>query len=316
MNPNNPQGKSGNQVLIGSMWGIAAATAHSFVTIAVRLLDHIPAIELVFFRNLIGLLIILTIISWRGFQFWKTNRLGFHIQRNLANFIGMWLWFAGLAFLPIAKAVALHFTVPLMVVVLAVIFLRERPGIMRLTCTLVGFAGVLVILRPGALPMSPAAFLVLGSALSYAGVAIYTRSLGKTDHPSTTTFYYQFTLTVFASISMFVGWLLSTLNPDLGLPATWFTWVTPSVTDIPALLLLAISGTVAPYCLVRAFVHTEATIVEPIEYLRLPITAGIAYLIFDQSTDLWVWVGAAIIAGSTYVMTQSEAKKVSQNQKP
>ncbi|MBI77332.1 MAG: hypothetical protein CMM53_06070 [Rhodospirillaceae bacterium] len=316
MNPNNSQGKSGNQVLIGAVWGIAAATAHSFVPIAVRLLDHIPAIELVFFRNSIGLLIIFTIISWRGFQFWKTNRLGFHIQRNLANFIGMWLWFAGLAFLPIAKAVALHFTVPLMVVVLAVIFLRERPGIVRLICTLIGFAGVLVILRPGALPMSPAAFLVLGSALSYAGVAIYTRSLGKTDHPTTTTFYYQFTLTVFASISMFVGWLLGTLNPGLGLPATWFTWVTPSVTDIPALLLLAISGTVAPYCLVRAFVHTEATIVEPIEYLRLPITAAIAYLIFDQSTDLWVWIGAAIIAGSTYVMTQYEAKNVSQNQKP
>ena len=311
MDPVNSPGKTGNQVLIGAGWGLAAAIAHSFVPIAVRLLDHVPAIELVFFRNLIGLIILLCIISWQRNRFWQTNRLGFHIQRNLANFAGMWLWFAGLAFLPIAKAVALHFTVPLMVVVLAVIFLRERPGIIRLGCTLVGFAGVLVILRPGAVPMSPAAFLVLGSALSYAGVAIYTRSLGKTDHPTTTTFYYHFILTLFAAISMYLGWGLANSYPHLGLPLSWFRWITPQITDIPALLLLAVSGTVAPYCLVRAFVHTEATIIEPIEYLRLPITAGIAYLVFNQTTDLWVWVGAAIIAGSTYVMTKHEAKNAS-----
>jgi drug/metabolite transporter (DMT)-like permease len=308
MTPGHPGAAAGNQVLIGAAWGVGAAAAHSFVPIAVRLLDHMPAIELVLFRNIIGLTILLSIIGWRGTRFWQTNRLGFHLQRNLANFAGMWLWFAGLAFLPIAKAVALHFTVPLMVVVLAVIFLKERPGITRLTCTLIGFAGVLVILRPGAVPIGPAAFLVLGSALSYAGVAIYTRSLGKTDHPTTTTFYYQFTLTIFASVSMLAGWLIATNIPDTGIPLDWFIWVTPTFVDIPGLLLLAISGTIAPYCLVRAFVHAEATIIEPIEYLRLPITAFVAYLVFDQTTDIWVWVGATVIAGSTYYMTRHESK--------
>ena len=87
----------------------------------------------------------------------------------------MWLWFAGLALLPIAKAVALHFTIPLMVVPLAIILLRERPGLARLICTLIGFGGVLVILRPGAVPIDFSVLLVLGSALSYAGVSIYTR---------------------------------------------------------------------------------------------------------------------------------------------
>jgi drug/metabolite transporter (DMT)-like permease len=303
-----PSSAAANQVLIGATWGVGAAAAHSFVPIAVRLLEHMPAIELVLFRNFIGLTILLSIIGWRGTRFWQTNRLWFHLQRNLANFTGMWLWFAGLAFLPIAKAVALHFTVPLMVVVLAVIFLKERPGITRLTCTLIGFAGVLVILRPGSVPIGPAAFLVLGSALSYAGVAIYTRSLGKTDHPTTTTFYYQFSLTIFASISMLTGWLIAINIPDTGIPLNWFTWVTPTFVDIPGLLLLAVSGTIAPYCLVRAFVHAEATIIEPIEYLRLPITAFVAYLVFDQTTDIWVWVGASVIAGSTYYMTRHEAK--------
>lgn len=313
MTQSQPGSHAGNQVLIGATWGVGAAAAHSFVPIAVRLLDHIPAIELVFFRNIIGLTMLLAIVSWQGFHFLQTSRIGFHIQRNLANFIGMWLWFAGLAFLPIAKAVALHFTVPLMVVVLAVIFLRERPGPVRLLCTLIGFGGVLVILRPGAVPLSPAAFLVLGSALSYAGVAIYTRSLGKTDHATTTTFYYHFMLSVFAGISILIGWLIATKIPGSGLPMDWFKWVTPTFADIPGLMLLAISGTVAPYCLVRAFIHAEATIVEPIEYLRLPITAFVAYLVFDQSTDIWVWVGASVIAGSTYYMTRHESKSAASN---
>ena len=81
---------------------------------------------------------------------------------------------------------------------------------------------------------------------------------------------------------------------------------------MPGLVLLAVSGSVAPYCLVRAFVHAEATIVEPVEYLRLPITAFVAYLVFDQTTDMWVWVGAAITAGSTYYMTRHEARSSGQ----
>jgi drug/metabolite transporter (DMT)-like permease len=298
-----------HDVMTGALWGLGAATFHSFVPIAVRFLEHIPSIELVLFRNVIGLSLFLSIVGWRGFGFLRTQRIGFHFQRNLANFIGMWLWFAGLALLPVAKAVALHFTVPLMVVVLAWIFLRERPGGVRLTMTLIGFAGVLVILRPGTVEIGPAAFLVLGSALAYAGVAIFTRSLGRTDHPSTTSFYYQSMVSVFAAVSMLGGWFIATRFPDAGVSIKSFTWVMPTVADIPALLLLSVAGTVAPYCLVRAFIHAEATIVEPIEYLRLPISAGIAYLVFSQTTDVWVWVGAAVIAASTLYMTRHETRK-------
>jgi drug/metabolite transporter (DMT)-like permease len=190
--------------------------------------------------------------------------------------------------LPLSKAVALHFTLPLMVVVLAMIFLRERPGPVRIVCTLIGFAGVLAILRPGAVPIGTAALLVLSSALCYAGVGIFTRALGRTDAPSTTTFYYQSMVAAFAFVP------------------TLFVWVTPSLADIPALLLLAVAGTAAPYCLVRGMVHAEATIVEPLEYLRLPFTATLAWIIFSETTDGWTWAGAAIIAASAYYMARHE----------
>ena len=285
-------GMSSQDVTLGVMWGLGAAGCHSFVPIGVRLLsDHLPTVELVFFRNLIGLVFLLCIVSWRGFGFLRTSRIKAHFVRNSLNFAGMWLWFTGLSLLPLSKAVALHFTLPLMAVVLAMVFLRERPGMVRIVCTLIGFSGVLVILRPGAVPIGWAALLVLASALCYAGVGIFTRVLGRTEAPATTTFYYQAMVASFALIP------------------TVFVWVTPRVEDIPALLLLAAAGTAAPYCLVRALVHAEVTIVEPIEYLRLPITATLAWIIFSESTDGWTWVGALIIALSTWYMTRHEHKR-------
>ncbi|MEK9684436.1 MAG: DMT family transporter [Rhodospirillaceae bacterium] len=295
-------------IVIGSFWGLGAATWHSVVPNAVNLLQHIPPIELVFLRNLIGMIIFLSFVCWKGFSFLKTNRIWTHVRRNLCNFAGMWLWFIALSALPIATAVSLHFTVPLMVVVLAIAFLGERPGLGRLIPTFIGFAGVLIILRPGSMPFNTAAFLVLGSAFAYAGVAIYTRVLGATDHPNTTTFYYQLMVAIFSAISMGIGYWIATRYPISGLAAADFAWVTPNSNDIPALLLLAIAGTLAPYCLVRALVHAETTIIEPIEYLRLPISAAIAWFLFDQKTDIWTWLGAAIIAGATLYMARHETK--------
>ena len=108
---------------------------------------------------------------------------------------------------------------------------------------------------------------------------------------------------------MAAGWLIATHVPAAGLSPDSFQWITPDWKDAPALLLLAVSGGLAPYCLVRAFVHAEATIVQPVEYLRLPITAFFAYLVFGQTTDMWVWTGAAVIVASTYYMARHETRR-------
>jgi len=184
--------------MIGVPWKLGAAACHSLVPIGVRMASHIPSVELVFFRNVIGLSLLLAIVSWRGFGFLRTRRIGVHLQRNMLNFAGMWMWFTGLSLLPLSKAVALHFILPLMVVVLAFIFLRERPGPARIACTVTGFVGVLVILRPGMVPFGLASMLVRGSALCYAGVGIFIRVLGRTDAPATTTFYYPLMVATFA----------------------------------------------------------------------------------------------------------------------
>ncbi len=278
-------------VMKGALWAVGAAAFHSLVPVAVRLLsDSMPAIEIVFLRNLIGLTALLGFFAWRGFANLRTARIGMHFQRNVLNFAGMWLWFAALGLMPLGQAVALHFTVPLMAVVLAFIILRERPSAWRWAATLIGFCGVLVILRPGVIEIGIPSMLVLGSAISYAGVSVYTRVLGRTENPSVTTFYYQLMLTVFAA-----G------------PALWI-WRMPGWPDVPALLLVALAGTVAPYCLIRAYIHAEASMVAPIDFLRLPFTTAMAILLFGEPTEPWTWVGAIIIFASTTIITRHEAK--------
>jgi drug/metabolite transporter (DMT)-like permease len=279
----------------GALWASTAAVFHSLVPVAVRMLsDTMPSIEIVFLRNLIGLVALLVYFVWRGFGSLRTERIMVHAQRNLLNFAGMWFWFAGVALLPLGQAVALHFTVPLMAVPLAMLFLRERPGRRRWAATLIGFAGVLVILRPGFNDVGPAAFLVLGSAASYASVGIYTRVLVRTDSPLVTTFYYLLMLTAFAAV-----------------PAIW-VWVPPTWEDVPAVILLALVGTVAPYCLIRAYHYAEASFLSAFDFLRLPFTVTAAYLFFGEVSDHWTWVGAAIIFTSTSLIARHESRAESE----
>ncbi len=278
-------------VLKGALWATAAAAFHSLVPVAVRLLsESMPAIEIVFLRNLIGLMALFGFFAWRGLGRLHTARIGLHFQRTVLNFAGMWLWFAALGLMPLGQAVALHFTVPLMAVLLAVMILGERPGVARWIATLIGFCGVLVILRPGMIEVDLPALMVLGSAVSYAGVSTYTRVLGRTESPIVTTFYYQLMLTLFAAGPAF------------------FVWQMPGWHDVPALLLVAFAGTVAPYCLIRAYMHAEASMVAPIDFLRLPFTTLMAIFLFAEPTELWTWVGAAIIFASTTFITRREAK--------
>lgn len=277
--------------VLGAAWAAAAAALHALVPVSVRLLsEHMPPIEIVFFRNALGLMFFVAFFAWRGLGAMSTAKIGLHLQRNLCNFVGMWLWFAAIAAMPIAKAIALHFTEPLMATVLAILFLGERPALRRWLAIGAGFVGVLIILRPGIIAFQWPALMVLGSAFLYAGTVIYTRILGRTDSPTTTTFYYQLMLAAFA------------------LPFALPVWVWPVWDDVPGLALLAVAGTAAPYCIIRAFKHAEASAIAPFNFLRLPITAGLAFLLFGEPTEIWTWVGAGLIFSAAYLMTRAERR--------
>jgi drug/metabolite transporter (DMT)-like permease len=287
-----PGVRPSRDILIAVSWAVASVMCYSLVPVGVRLLseEQMPPIQIVFFRNAIGFGLFLLIFSWRGFGNLKTQRFGLHLQRNIANFVGMWLWFTALTLMPLSKAIALHFTEPMMAAILAVLILGERPGPRRILALVAGFAGVLIVLRPGAIPMGLASIMVLGSAFLYAGVSVYSRVLGRTDAASTTTFYYQSMLTVFSLI-----------------PALW-VWVWPGWADLPGLILIGVFGTAAPYCLIRGLRHAETTVILPFGFLRLPFTAGMAFVFFQEPTGIWTWIGAAVIFSATYFMTRGETR--------
>lgn len=277
--------------LIGVSWALAANLCYSLVPIGVRMLgSDLPPVEILFFRNIVGFAVLLTMFCWRGFGSLKTERLGLHLQRNILNFIGMWLWFAALTAMSLSKAVTLHFTEPMMAAVLAVWLLGERPGYRRIVAIAGGFAGVAIVLRPGAIPVGWPELAVLGSAFLYACVSVYTRLLGRTEPASTTTFYYQTMLMAFS------------------LPPAIFLWVTPGWNDLPGILLVGVFGSAAPYFYIRAMRHAEATLISPLGFLRLPFAAGFAYLFFSEPTEIWTWVGAAVILSTAYLMTRGETR--------
>jgi drug/metabolite transporter (DMT)-like permease len=115
--------------------------------------------------------------------------------------------------------------------------------------------------------------------------------LGRTENPSVTTFYYLFMLTAFSAPFALTG------------------WVNPTLADIPAILLVAAAGTAAPYCMFQSFRNAEASIVAPIDFLRLPLTTAAALVLFAETTDMWTWVGGAVIFGSTWFMTWREQQR-------
>ena len=274
----------------GSFWAVIAAGFFTGMPISVRYLsDVMSSFEIVFFRSLLGMMIMAPFLAWRGLGGLRSAVPWLHVQRSTINFIGMVMWFYALGIMPLADATAIHFTMPLFIVLLATIFLGEKIGPRRLMAIGAGFLGVLVILRPGSVEFGLPAIGVLASAALYGGSVIYVKIITRTDPVSTITFYTHLIM------------LLLALVP------TVMYWRSPSWADVPALALLAGCGTIAPYCFTRALNAMDAGLVAPFDFLRLPFTALAGLLIFAESTSLWTWAGAAVIFGSTTYITHREA---------
>lgn len=276
----------------GILFAVAAAGLFSLVPIFVRLLaDTMPAMQIVFWRMLGGTVLMGLYFLATGIRGLHTRRLGGHALRTGANFFGMVLWFWGIALLPLDQAVALHFTFPLFAVVLAALALRERVGAHRAVAAGIGFTGVLIILRPGMGEADPAALVVLGAALLYALSAILTKILGRGESAAAIVFYSS---------------LLSALAAAL---LSGWDWAAPAWRDLPWILGLGLCGTVAPFLFTRALQLGDASLIVPLDFLRLPMVSALAALLFAETPDVWSWVGAAVIFVAATYIGRREARR-------
>jgi drug/metabolite transporter (DMT)-like permease len=275
--------------LKGVLWMTVAAF---FFAVSVGLVRHIAtsidAFEQTFWRQFLGLLIILPFVWRNGIVGLKTRQLKTTLLRNVVGYAGISLSFYAVTLIPIAEAMALQFTLPLFTIVFAMLVLHEKVGPHRWIATATGFLGALVILRPGMIPIAFGALVALASAAFLAMSDTLVRRLSRTDSTLLIVFY---------------GYLL---QAPMALVVALPNWVMPTAEDWPWLIALGVCSFFAQWGLSRAFVIAEASLVSPILFLRLPIVAVIGYVFFAQVPDIWTWVGAFIIFGSSYYAARRE----------
>ncbi|MSP66868.1 MAG: DMT family transporter [Alphaproteobacteria bacterium] len=247
--------------------------------------------EILFFRYLTMLLILSAIFLPRmGSGLLRTRRPGLQLVTGIMVALSNLTFFIALTMMPIAEAVAIGFVSPLLVVALSAPFLGERVGVGRWIAVLVGFLGMLVIVRPGLAVFNWGSFWVMLMAFAYSFYQISTRVLGASDRPIVTLYW-----------SAVTGLVLSALL----LP---FVWRPPSTTALALTALMGVTGMVAHFSLIRAFSMAEASLLAPFNYATLVWAALGAFFWFDEVPDLITVLGAAIVAASGLYVAYSQRR--------
>ena len=267
------------QSLTGAvMWMLGATSSLIAMALAGRALAaEISIFQIMFFRNGICLAIVCVLVMRYGGDLLRTRRLGLHGFRNVVHFGAQAGWYYGLVRLPLSEVFAIEFTAPIWTAILAALFLGERLTTRRTFAILLGFAGILTILRPGIAEIEPAALVVLASAVGFASMFVITRSMASSEKPLTILFY--------------MNLVQLPLSLTLALP----DWVLPSAQLWPWVAVTGLAGLSTHYCFARAFALADAALVAPIDFIRLPVVAFIGYFLYAEPTSVFVFLGAAVI---------------------
>lgn len=281
-----------NNTLLGALWMLGAVASFACMQIAGRELsgEHDP-FAILLFRSLIGLALITPIaIAFGGIKNVTTRRPIGHCVRNSIHFIGQFGWFYGIAFLPMADVTALTSSTPLFGVALAVIFMGEFLSLRRFTIILVGFLGVLIVVRPGFVPLELATGVTVLGAFCYAVSIIMVKALTRTEPPLRIVFFMMLLQLIFA---------LACTNLHIALPAE---------EEWPFVILVAIGGLTAHYSMARSVQLADASVVMPVNFLQLPLMALAGFAIYGENIDPYTLGGGALILAATYLNIISAKK--------
>jgi drug/metabolite transporter (DMT)-like permease len=229
-------------------------------------------------RSVIGLFLLWPLVRMSGgWAALKSQRLREHGARNVVHYAAQYAWFAALTMIPLAQVVAIEFTMPIWIILLAATFLGERITRWKVLAVALGLLGVGLIVRPSSAGLSAGQLVALAAAVGFAVSVTMVKSLTRTD-----------------SALAIIFWML-VVQSLLGLrPALW-VWRWPSATAWGWVVLVAFCGTFSHYCMARAMRHAEATVVMPMDYLRVPLTALAGWLIYAERMDLFTVAGAVLI---------------------
>lgn len=264
-------------------------TATQNITIRLAADDGAHAFQVVLFRNLFGLLSVIALVLWREGALPGSRHARSIAAVCVVHVVSMICGYHGIAVLPLNESAALAFAMPLFATVGAALFLGETVRARRWSAVGAGFAGVLIILRPGVIPFEPGAGMVLLSAMLGAAITLMFKRFVAREQAMTLIFYQS---------------LFATL---LSAPPAAFVWQVPTGFAASMMIVNGILGTLGWLTFLRACQLADASALMPFEFLRLPLIAIFAFLLFGEVPDKWVWVGAALICASTLYIAHREA---------
>ena len=282
-------------VLQAAAWMTGAIVAFTSMAVAGRAvaLEH-DTFETMLYRSVVGFVVVLIVARAAGtLGQVTTRRMGLQVMRNVSHFTGQNLWFYAITVIPLAQVFALEFTSPLWVMALAAIFLGERLTRPRIVAAVLGFVGVLMVARPDPATLDPNVLIAAAAAIGFAGSAIFTKLLTRTETVTCILFW----LTAMQAI---FGLITAGYDGDIALP---------TAQSAPWLILIAFAGLTAHFCLTNALILAPASIVMPIDFLRLPIIAVIGMLFYNEGLDLLVLLGGALILAGNLYMVRSESRR-------
>ncbi|MEP3844913.1 MAG: DMT family transporter [Paracoccaceae bacterium] len=281
--------------LKAAFWMTGSIFSFSAMAVAGReLASSLDTFEIMMYRSIVGVLIVMMCATYFGT--WNQigrRHLGAHLLRNLAHFTGQNLWFFAVTLIPLAQVFALEFTSPIWVILLSPLILGEKLTRIRMAAAILGFLGILIVARPDVGGVNIGMIAAAISAFFFALTNILTRRLTRTESITAIMFY----LTV---LQLIMGVITAGYDGDIAMP---------DAHSLPFLVLIGIAGLLAHFCLTNALSIAPATVVMPIDFIRLPTIAIIGMLLYAESLDIWVFVGAAIIFGANYANLLVETRK-------
>lgn len=275
----------------GVFWAIMISVVSVTNDVLMRFLgERLHPVEISFFRFFFSMVSILPLMVSNGLTLFKTQRPMMHALRAVLGAVALGLCCYSVNIMPLSENTTIMFCEPLFFLPLAYVLLKEKVDAPRWIATIIGFIGLMIILRPGTEAFRIVAFVPMTAAILFALSNVMVKKMTG-EHASTMLFYFGVGTTLFALIP---------------LP---FFWQMPTLSELGLLILLGIGGNMIQVCLFRAFSATEASALAPFRYVEFIISALFGYLLFSQIPTVWIFSGAALITVSTFYITIMETRK-------
>jgi drug/metabolite transporter (DMT)-like permease len=297
-------GPSGDRqrVIWAVVWMVGALISFTLVAIAGRGAGArgVEALQIAVWRTLIGFAILIVIVVVQGIPpgSLRSQLPGLQVVRNLIHFTAQFSWLYALTRMTLAELTAIEFTAPIWVALLAPFLIGERLSMIRLATAVLGFVGVLIVVRPGAIPLSAGTPFAFVAAVGFALSMITTKRLLRGDNAFTILFWMQ-GLQVVIGLAIVFGGYVAGYGQGLVIPdLVTFGWLAG----------VGAFGLTAHYSLAKAFTHADAIIVAPMDFLRLPLIAAVGLLVYAEPLDLWVLVGGIVVVLANLLNLRGERR--------